>query len=124
MPRVSWNKLPKNREKHALYIRKIIESYPGKLIRDILQHNFQRDLTFRSNNYETDVEIHGIQNKIAGAIQQRGVVNHDPCGFCLQGKGPFVGCVHIEGLQYGRCANCIYEGQACSNADGKLCLRF
>lgn len=124
MPRVSWDTLPKNREKQAAYIRKIIESDPGKLIRDILQHDFQRDLAFKSHKYETDVQIHGIQNKIAGAIQQRGVVNYDSCDFCLRGKGLFVGCVNIEGLQYGRCANCVYEGQACSNADGKLCLRF
>lgn len=85
---------------------------------------FQRNLSFRSDDYPTRVKIHDLRSKIAAAIQQRGVVNHDPCGCCEQGLGPFVGCVHIEGLQYGRCGNCIYEGKACSNADGKLCLRF
>lgn len=63
------------------------------------------------------MKIHDLRSKIAAAIQQRGVVNHDPCGICLQGNVPSVGCVYIEGLQYGRCGNCIYEGQACSNAD-------
>lgn len=32
----------------------------------------QRDLTCRSGDCWIGVKIHGIQNKIAGAIQQRG----------------------------------------------------
>lgn len=125
MPRAYWNKLPNDPEKHPRYIRRIIEQSDSDIMKDILQHHeFQRDLSFRSDDYPRSVKIHGLGNKIAAAIQQRGDIAHNPCGCCEQALGPFVDCIHIQGMQHGRCGNCIYEGEACTNADGKLCFRF
>lgn len=124
MGRAYWKDLPNDPEKHPQFIKKIIEQSDSNLVKDIRQHEYQRNLSFRSEDYPKSKGIHDLKSKIAAAIQQRGDIADNPCGCCEQEVGPFVGCIHIQGMQYGRCGNCIYEGKACSNADGKLCFRF
>ncbi|KAF3076486.1 hypothetical protein CFAM422_000971 [Trichoderma lentiforme] len=117
MGRAYWKNLPDDPEKRPQFIKKIIEQSDSNLVKDIRQHEYQRNLSFRSDDYPTSVKIHELRSKIAAAIQQRGDIAHNPCGHCEQGIGPFIGCIHIQGMQHGRCGNCIYEGEACTNAD-------
>ncbi|QYT02743.1 hypothetical protein H0G86_009738 [Trichoderma simmonsii] len=117
MGRAYWKDLPNDPEKHPQFIKKIIEQSDSNLVKDIRQHEYQRNLAFRSEDYPKSKGIHDLKSKIAAAIQQRGDIADNPCGCCEQGIGPFVGCIHIQGMQYGRCGNCIYGGKACSNAD-------
>jgi hypothetical protein len=41
--------------------------------------------------------------------QAVGVKANPPCTQCAQGKGQFVGCIHIPVFFDGACANCVWE---------------
>lgn len=57
-----------------------------------------------------------LENAEAALTYQRGEIAASPCTSCVEGKGPFLQCVALDGYLDGACCNCHWEnnGASCS----------
>src|SRR3569833_2863931 len=106
MPRPHWRRLPVDPGEQQQYIEKILADSTSRSVKNLLtKYHRQYDLEFRSTNYEVDVDLTSVLAKLAAAMQTRATLLDDPCTSCAQGNG--------------RCANFIYQSQACSSGKSK-----